>query len=147
LHALTKRDPVIAREMLLATMSFDPAFDTPKVMASFGRANRRDEKGAPWRFLTAPSKRELDPILDAYGQVVERRRDDPAKRIFHPVRVYLIDRGGEVRNIYSFGLLDPRMVMTDIRTLLMEEATRPTAGPPMPGRQRQASNAELITND
>lgn len=120
-HALTVVDPTVANDVLLATMSFDPAFDTPEVMKAFGKANRSEDTGAPWLFLTAPSKKELNPILNAYGQVIHLPKDDPAQKIKHPVRVYLIDRKKQVRNIYSFGLLDPRMVMTDIRTLLMEE--------------------------
>lgn len=120
LHAFTVADPAMADAVKLATMSFDPAFDTPEVMEAFGKANRLEAAGAPWLFLTAPSKRELHPILEAYGQVIHYRRNDPAQQIKHPVRVYLIDRDQQVRNIYSFGLLDPRMVMTDIRTLLIE---------------------------
>jgi cytochrome oxidase Cu insertion factor (SCO1/SenC/PrrC family) len=41
---------------------------------------------------------------------------------YHVVRVYLIDAKGMVRNIYSYGMLDPRMVLADVRTLLMEQA-------------------------
>jgi hypothetical protein len=28
-----------------------------------------------------------------------------------------------LRNIYSYGMLDPRVVLSDVRTLLMETAT------------------------
>ena len=123
LHELSARDAALQENLLLASMSFDPARDTPRVMQSFARVNRRQEDGAPWRFFTTPTQETLQPILDAYGQSLDRRRDDPAQRIYHPVRVYLIDRRGMVRNIYSFGLLDPRLVATDVRTLLMEEAS------------------------
>jgi len=119
LRGFSRKDPAIADDLLLLSMSFDPAFDTPKLMGAFERANRRDEAGAPWNFLTAPTQRELTPILKSYGQVLDRGPKEG--RIYHPVRVYLIDREGLVRNIYSFGMLDPRMVMTDIRTLLLEE--------------------------
>ena len=133
LHDLSTRDPVIEDNLLLTSLSFDPARDTPEVMKAFARINRRHEEGAPWKFFTTPTPETLQPILDAYGQVIDRRRDDPARRIYHPVRVYLIDRHGTVRNIYSFGLLDPRIVMTDIRTLLMEEE--------MPTRTRSEGNS------
>ena len=46
----------------------------------------------------------------------------------HPLRVYLIDGQKRIRNIYSYGLLDPRLVMTDVRTLLIE-ATQSKAAP------------------
>ena len=41
--------------------------------------------------------------------------------------MYLIDGQKRVRNIYSYGLLDPRLVMTDLRTLLMEVSPAETA--------------------
>jgi protein SCO1 len=36
------------------------------------------------------------------------------------LRVFLIDAGGTVRNIYSLDFLDPNLVLGDVRTLLME---------------------------
>jgi hypothetical protein len=32
-----------------------------------------------------------------------------------------MDAAGKIRNIYSSGMLDPRLVLADIRTLMMEE--------------------------
>ena len=42
----------------------------------------------------------------------------------HTLRVYLIDRERRIRNIYSTGTLDPRLVLADIRTLLSEKSER-----------------------
>ena len=38
----------------------------------------------------------------------------------HILRVYLVDRLGRIRNIYSTGFLDADTVVHDLRTLLME---------------------------
>jgi hypothetical protein len=38
----------------------------------------------------------------------------------HTLRVYLIDREGRIRNIYSSGTLDLRLVLADARTLILE---------------------------
>jgi cytochrome oxidase Cu insertion factor (SCO1/SenC/PrrC family) len=38
----------------------------------------------------------------------------------HTLRVFLIDRDGNIRNIYSSGTLDPRLVLADVRTLMLE---------------------------
>jgi len=35
--------------------------------------------------------------------------------------MYLVDRRGYIRNVYGLGLIDPRLLMTDVQTLLMEE--------------------------
>jgi protein SCO1/2 len=37
------------------------------------------------------------------------------------LRVFLIDRDGNIRNIYSSGTLDVRLVLADIKTLLAEQ--------------------------
>jgi len=129
IHRVTKSDSVINANLQLVTFSFDPEHDTPSVMTDYGSALRSDTEGCPWRFLTTSGTKDLEPILDAYGQRVDRKKDpdDPMGPLYHLVRVYLIDRKKMIRNIYSFGLLDPRLLLTDVRTLLMEETDRVSA--------------------
>jgi cytochrome oxidase Cu insertion factor (SCO1/SenC/PrrC family) len=124
IHEVTRKDPALARRLQLITLSFDPAHDTPQRMADYG-ALFRGKGGADWHFLTTRNERDLKPILKAYDQTVDRKAnmDDPLGPYFHPVRVYLIDGHGRIRNIYSFGMLDPRMIVTDVRTVLQEPPT------------------------
>ena len=42
----------------------------------------------------------------------------------HVLKVFLIDRQGRVRNIYSAAFLYPELVMADVKTLLLEETGR-----------------------
>ncbi len=121
-HSISEQDPVIAENLRLVTFSFDPEHDTPWVLSDYSRALRKDT-GAEWLFLTTANNRDLAPILQAYGQQVDRRKDatHPLGPYYHLLRVYLIDRQGMIRNIYSSGMLDPRLVVTDVRTLLLEE--------------------------
>jgi cytochrome oxidase Cu insertion factor (SCO1/SenC/PrrC family) len=123
LHEATAGDPDLAAGLRLITMSFDPDYDTPEVMAREAQALRGD-RGADWVFLTARDKRELADILAAYDQRVLAKTDpdSPGGPLAHQLRVYLIDRKLRVRNIYSLDFLDPRLVMADIRTLKLEEA-------------------------
>jgi cytochrome oxidase Cu insertion factor (SCO1/SenC/PrrC family) len=126
IHDISAEDSVLAQNLRLVTFSFDPEHDTPQVMAKYSRLVRPGGVGAEWHFLTTRSERELRPILASYGQRVDRKANpaDPMGPFYHVVRVYLIDAEGMVRNIYSFGMLDPRLVVTDVRTLLMEADTR-----------------------
>lgn len=121
-HSISEQDPVLADNLRLVTFSFDPDHDTPHVLSDYSRALRKPT-GAEWLFLTAPSKKDLTPILTAYGQQVDRKQDpqDPLGPYYHLLRVYLIDQRGMIRNIYSTGMLDPRLVLTDVRTLLLED--------------------------
>ena len=122
LHRLSQNEPSLAREMRLISMSFDPANDTAERMASYSAWAGGRTNAASWRFLTTRSQKELQPILAHYGQAVDRKADPsaPGGPLNHTLRVFLIDREGRVRNIYSSGTLDPRLVLADVRTLMRE---------------------------
>lgn len=124
LHLLSAEDKTLAKNMRLVSMSFDPEYDTPKRLATYSECVREKKSGCEWRFATAKSRTELESILAAYGQTVDQRPDaaDPQGPLYHIMRVFLIDRDGRIRNIYSSGTLDPRLVLADVKTLLLEES-------------------------
>ena len=124
LHALSEDDKALSKNMRLVSMSFDPDYDTPQHLAAYSEAMREEKSGCEWRFATAKSRAELEPILNAYGQAVDKRSNpnDPQGPLYHTLRVFLIDREGRIRNIYSSGTLDPRLVLADVKTLLLEES-------------------------
>lgn len=125
LHRISQTNSVLARNMRLVSLSFDPGADTPARMADYSAWLRRREAGAQWRFLTTRSQAELQPILAAYGQAVDKRRNpaDPQGPLTHTLRVFLIDPQGRIRNIYSADTLDPRLVHSDVQSLLLERKT------------------------
>lgn len=116
-------DPALAKNLRLISMSFDPEYDTPKQLAEYASNVRDSNGGSEWRFVTPRSVAETGPILAAYGQAISRKSDPRAAGgpFNHTLRVYLIDRDGRIRNIYSTGTLDPRLVLADIRTLLLQK--------------------------
>lgn len=124
LHQASAEDAALAKNLRLISLSFDPGGDTPERMAAYSALAGRNPSAAEWDFVTTRSPAQLQPILDAYGQAVDKRRDpnDPQGPLYHMLRVYLIDREGRIRNIYSSDTLDPRLVLADIRTLLLEPA-------------------------
>lgn len=130
IQARLEKDPELARQLRLVTLSFNPEHDTPEMMKHYGAAFGG---GLEWRFLTTASERDIQPILAAYDQ--SARKDYDASGQFtgtfsHILRVYLIDRERRIRNIYTVSFLHPETLINDIRTLLLEKsfaATR-TAG-------------------
>jgi cytochrome oxidase Cu insertion factor (SCO1/SenC/PrrC family) len=124
LHCESADDTALAKELRLVSMSFDPANDTPERMAAYSGLASQRPTAAPWHFVTTRSQAELQPILTAYGQAVDKKNNplDPTGPLNHTLRVYLIDPAGNIRNIYSSGTLDPRLVLADARTLMMESA-------------------------
>ena len=123
LHGATGSDPELARHLRLVTLSFDPGHDTPGTMARYSRVAATREPRSPWEFLTTASDRQLAPILAAYGQLVQRPPGPAAAAPTHLLRVYLIDRQLRIRNIYGLDFLDPRLLLADVRTLLLEDRT------------------------
>ncbi len=118
--------PALHGRLRFVTLSFDPARDLPAVMREFAGSRVKDEQGAlPWYFLTTRSARELMPLVEGFGQDVRvtRVRSGGRTRIelSHVLKVFLIDREGFVREIYTSTFLHPRTVTNDIETLLMEE--------------------------
>ena len=126
LHRESAEDKALAKQLRLVSMSFDPVNDTPKRMAAYAGLASSRPTAAPWLFVTTRSEAELQPILDAYGQAMDKKQNpnDPTGPLNHTLRVFLVDAAGNIRNIYSSGTLDPRLVLADIRTLIMEKNTK-----------------------
>jgi cytochrome oxidase Cu insertion factor (SCO1/SenC/PrrC family) len=123
LHRESAENASLARRLRLLSMSFDPNNDTPERMTAYSALASEQPAAAPWHFMTTKSQTELQPILNAYGQAVDKKENpnDPSGPLNHMLRVFLIDSSGIIRNIYSSGTLDPRLVLADIRTLILEE--------------------------
>ena len=117
-------DPALAARVQLATLSFDPAHDTPAVMAAYAR-DVGGRRGAPrWWFLTMRGRGELDPVLEALGQDLRVPADGAAapgtEAFTHTLKGFLVDPRRRVREIYSGAWLAPEMMVNDIRTLAAE---------------------------
>jgi cytochrome oxidase Cu insertion factor (SCO1/SenC/PrrC family) len=109
----------------LVTVSFDPERDGPEQMANL---RKHMKPRADWRFFTAGSRAELRPVLEDFGQdavplVTADGRETGQMR--HVLKIFLVDAAGGVRNVYSTGFLDPRLLVRDLETLLLVE---PAAG-------------------
>jgi cytochrome c peroxidase len=113
--------PEIADRVRLISLSFDPTYDTPAVMRRYGEPFQG--RGLDWRFLTTRGGTDLDPILEGYDQWVIRDYDEAGNAlgtISHLLRVYLIDRKMQIRNIYSVSFLHADTLSNDLMTLLAE---------------------------
>lgn len=145
IKALAKKDPVIAENLQMLSMSFDPDYDTPARLKELedglhdqhmdhgdhgdhaghhaGHTTDLQEDDILWKYLTTPSNEVLEPILDDYGQSVIPKSDQAGKdagNFSHVLRVYLIDPELRIRNIYSVSFLHPDIIINDLKTLLME---------------------------
>jgi len=125
LRVAIESTPRLHGKVRLVTLSFDPARDTPEVMRSYGGSRAVENgKALRWYFLTTRSARELMPLLEGFGQdvavTVDRTSGRPRRELSHVLKVFLIDRAGDIREIYSSMFLHPETVLNDIETLLLE---------------------------
>jgi len=123
--------PSLQDKVQLVTLSFDPARDSPSVMKRYAGSQLEEERGVRWYFLTTRSVEDLLPLVEGFGQdvrySVDRSTGRPVRQLSHVLKVFLIDRSGYVREIYTSTFLHPQTIMGDIKTLLME---RGDADPP-----------------
>lgn len=113
-------DPDLTRRVTLVTVSFDPERDTPAHLAAVRRLHR---PASDWQFVTTRGEDDLQPILADFDQPVAKLRYDDGRwtGLFrHVLKVFLVDGESRVRNVYSVGLLNPALVLNDVRTLLLD---------------------------
>ena len=119
--------PALSARVRLVTLSFDPARDSPATMRRYAGSRVREGE-VPWLFLTTRSARELMPLVEGFGQdvryTVDRSGGAPRRELAHVLKVFLVDRAGFVREIYTSTFLHPQTVLNDIETLVLEERGR-----------------------
>jgi protein SCO1 len=117
--------PELQAQVRLVFMSLDPQHDTPEMLKAFARRYESTASIVPWHFLTTYSGFFLRPLLRDMGEEIsiDREAQRSGKVILHHLlKVFLIDKRGWVREIYSNQLLDPAIILDDIETLLLEES-------------------------
>jgi protein SCO1 len=66
----------------------------------------------------------LRPMLEEFGQDLSMVREENGKStgsLSNVLKVFLIDRRGSIREIYTTSFLLPQVALNDIRTLLIEQ--------------------------
>lgn len=128
LKAAIAQDPRLREQVRFVSMSFDPAYDTPQAMRSYGGVDARPDARPRWHFLTSSSARELNPVLRGFGQDVRASDAEAASGgapttrapLEHLLKIYLVDQQGTIREIYSPAFLQASAMLADIRSLVRE---------------------------
>ena len=124
IYYASSRIPALRDNAQLMIISFDPERDGPDQIKEFTEPVRMDknrDQRLSLQAYTTQNKITLQPLLDGFGQVVDRSEE--SGQINHLLRMYLIDREGQIRNVYGLGFMDPRLLVGDVETLLLEDGT------------------------
>ena len=117
------RNAGLAQRVRFVSISLDPTNDTPEAIRGYRDMILR-ESALEWDVLTARTVRDLLPVLDDFGQdvSVEQAPDGtPRRTVHHMLKMFLIDRTGVIREIYTLAFLEPLVMLNDIQTLYLEE--------------------------
>jgi cytochrome oxidase Cu insertion factor (SCO1/SenC/PrrC family) len=117
-----RADRSLAGQVRFVSVSLDPGHDTPAAIASYAKEFAVDPN-FEWRFVTARRVSDLLPVLDDFGQDVSVETDasgQATRTLHHMLKMFLIDAGGEVREIYTLAFIQPAVMFNDMKTLAME---------------------------
>jgi protein SCO1/2 len=99
----------------LLSITLDPARDKPEVLRRY--MHLYDANPADWTFLTG-GKDQVAKVIAAWGMWV---RPAANGQLDHPSRIFLVDRGGRIREIYNLDFMKPDWVVEDIELLLKQK--------------------------
>jgi protein SCO1/2 len=103
-------DPRLAGKVSLVSISFDPEFDTPAVLAAHARRLKADAN--VWTFLTG-DRATVDRFAAQLGVGVTRPSGEP--EITHNLRTVLAGADGRILKIYSGSEWTPAAAIGDLR--------------------------------
>ena len=110
-----QKDAALFKKTHLISISFDPAYDTPKVLRSYGAAHTGKfdkETFEHWEFATGEPK-EIKSIAQFFGLTFVPEKDE----IVHSLQTALIGPDGKLARLYSGNKWKPVDVLNDIRAV------------------------------
>jgi protein SCO1/2 len=113
-EALKEKGLLKDSKVRLLSITLDPARDTPEVLRGYMKLYDADP--ASWRFLTGKPE-EVNKVIAAWGMWAKPAANG---QLDHPSRIFLVDRKGQVREIYHLGFLKTKWVLEDVELLLKE---------------------------
>ena len=107
-------DPALYRKTHLLSISFDPAYDTPAVLRSYGGAytgNYTKETFAHWDFA-APSEKDLPQVTQFFGVGVT---PGERKTLNHSLSTAVIGKDGKIAAWYPTNEWKPSDVVAAVK--------------------------------
>jgi len=119
LDQLLAADPSLYAKTHLLSISFDPKYDTPPVLRSYGGAytgRYTKETFQHWDFA-APSPAKLASVLQWFDVAVTRSN---GKVVTHSVSTAVIGPDGKIRAWYPTNTWTPQQALKDIQQILQK---------------------------
>ena len=98
----------------LLSVSFDPQVDTPPVLKKHADSLSADSR--LWSFVTG-DRDEIDKWASGFGVSISRAMNDP-RDITHNLRTAILDRQGNLVQVYNGNEWTPEQVLADVRVMV-----------------------------
>jgi len=111
--------PEVYQKTHLLSISFDPEYDTPKVLRSYGASHTErysDESFKHWEFATGSSD-EVKGITQFFGMRYYHDTQSGEDQVIHSLRTAVIGPDGKLGKLYRGNEWKPEQVIADLKTL------------------------------
>lgn len=111
-----QKQPELYDKTHLLSISFDPAYDTPKVLRSYGASytgKYSDENFAHWEFASG-SADEVKGVAQFFGLRYFQDTPDGTEQVIHSLRTAVIDPDGKVIKVYRGNDWKPEELLKDL---------------------------------
>jgi protein SCO1/2 len=112
-----QKQPELYAKTHLLSISFDPAYDTPKVLRSYGAAHTgkySDETFAHWEFASG-SEDEVKGIAKFFGLRYYQDASSGTEQVIHSLRTAIIGPDGKIVKVYRGNEWKPDELIKDLQ--------------------------------
>lgn len=120
-----QKQPEVYQKTHLLSISFDPEYDTPKVLRSYGASHTgrfSEETFQHWEFA-AGSSDEVKGITQFFGFRYYHDTASGEDQVMHSLRTAVIGPDGKLVKLYRGNEWKPEEIVADLRTLSTNAAT------------------------
>jgi len=114
-----QKQPSLFDQTHLLSVSFDPGYDTPKVLRSYGASytgKYSDEKFDHWEFASG-SDDEVKGIAQFFGLRYYRDEQSGKDQIIHSLRSVVIGPDSKIVKIYRGNEWKPDEILKDVQAI------------------------------
>lgn len=114
-----QKQPELYSKTHLLSISFDPAYDTPKVLRSYGAAytgKYSDETFAHWEFASG-SADEVKGIAKFFGLRYYQDTTSGTEQVIHSLRTAVVGPDGKIVKVYRGNEWKPEEILSEIQKL------------------------------
>jgi len=114
-----QKQPELYQKTHLLSISFDPDYDTPKVLRSYGASHTErysEESFQHWEFATGSSD-EVKGVAQFFGMRYYHDTESGQDQVIHSLRTAVINPEGKLVKLYRGNEWKPEEVIADLKSL------------------------------